>query len=284
MRIESIYKRYEPAVEPSVEDNTKCYWFIFSANKLLIKSTDEGCNIPFLKSLEELGILPVRTQYLGTLQGYPCYSAEVPPDITPPEGTAFNDLRSLYGVLDEDIFMLAGKAVQIVAWDQTHQYCGRCGAKTQQLEGERAKKCPECGLICYPRISPAVITAIIKDDKILLAHNKNFKGNMYSLIAGFLEPGETLEDCVRREIQEEVNIRVKNIRYFGSQPWPFPNSLMIGFTAEYDGGELCADGVEISEAGWFDIESLPELPSKLSIARKIIDWYIDRYSREDKNL
>ncbi|HEY5585326.1 MAG TPA: NAD(+) diphosphatase, partial [Ruminiclostridium sp.] len=166
------------------------------------------------------------------------------------------------------------KAFQIVSWDQTNQFCGRCGSSTQPQPSERAKICPKCGFISYPRICPATITAIFKDDKILLAHAAAFKGNLYSLIAGFLEPGETLEECVKREIMEEVSLKVKNIKYFGSQPWPFPNSMMIGFTAEYESGEITVDGVEISEAGWFGVDNLPELPFEMSIARKIINSYI----------
>ena len=168
--------------------------------------------------------------------------------------------------------------MQIVNWDQTHQYCGRCGCKTEDLPGERAKKCPACGFTSFPRISPATITAVLKGKSILLTHNRNFRGNIYSLIAGFVEPGETLEECVQREILEETSIQVKNIRYFASQPWPFPNSLMIGFTAEYEGGEVSVDGKELSDAAWFDVQKLPELPGKISIARKIIDWYIQNQS------
>jgi NAD+ diphosphatase len=191
----------------------------------------------------------------------------------------FKDLRSLYGALDEDIFLLAGKAVQIVSWDQTHQYCGRCGTNTEALEGERAKKCPACGSINYPRITPAVIVGIIKGNKILLARSAMSNTNRRSILAVFVEPGETLEECLQRETAEETGIQVKNIKYFGSQPWPFPNSLMVGFTAEYDSGEIHIDGTEIAEADWYDVKSLPdELPSKMSIARQIIDWFIDSFS------
>jgi NAD+ diphosphatase len=130
----------------------------------------------------------------------------------------------------------------------------------------------------YPRLSPAVITAVLKDNKILLSHYAAFKGNMHTIIAGFVEPGETLEECIKREILEEVGIQVRNIKYFGSQPWPFPNSLMIGFTAEYESGEISVDRTEISEAGWYDVNSLPELPPKMSIAREIIDWFIQSNS------
>lgn len=269
---ESIYKSYQPAVTFESVNNDHSYWFVFCSNKLLI-NPDE-CTVPCSKKLAELNISPVRTQYLGTLKGHPCYSVEVSPDIAVPEGMSFNELRSLYGILDEDIFILAGRAIQIVNWDQTHQYCGRCGHKTETLRDERAKKCPECGLINFPRISPAAITAVFKENKILLSHNAAFRGNIHSLIAGFVEPGETLEECIKREVFEEVGIRVKNIKYFGSQPWPFPNSLMIGFTAEHESGEISVDGKEISEAGWYDVNNLPELPPKMSIAREIIDRFM----------
>ncbi|MFC1949289.1 NAD(+) diphosphatase [Chloroflexota bacterium] len=273
---ESIYKYYQPAVTFESANNDYGYWFVFCLTKLLI--TINECSIPYLKSLAELNLSPVRTQYLGTLQGHSCHSAEVSPDTIVPEGMSFRELRSLYGVLDEDIFLLAGKAIQLVNWDQTHQYCGRCGHKTQTLQDERAKKCPVCGFISYPRISPAVITAVLKDNKILLSQYAAFKGNMHTVIAGFVEPGETLEECIKREILEEVGIQVRNIKYFGSQPWPFPNSLMIGFTAEYESGEISVDGKEISEAGWYDVNTLPELPPEMSIAREIINWFIQSNS------
>ncbi|MEE8414186.1 MAG: NAD(+) diphosphatase [Dehalococcoidales bacterium] len=276
MSRESIYKSYKPADAIESGHNDYGYWFVFCLNKLLIKPDD--CSIPYLTSLAELELSPVRTQYLGTLQGQPCHSAEVSPDTIPPGGMSFRELRSLYGLLNEDIFLLAGKAIQIVNWDQTHQYCGRCGHKTQTLQGERANKCQVCGFTSYPRLSPAVITAVLKDNKILLSHNAAFRGNMHSLIAGFVEPGETLEECVKRELLEEVGIQVKNVKYFGSQPWPFPNSLMIGFTAGYESGEISVDGKEVLEAGWYGVNNLPELPPEMSIAREIIDWFIQNNS------
>jgi NAD+ diphosphatase len=276
MSRESIYKRYQPAIMHESGYNDYSYWFVFCLNKLLIVNDKPG--IPYSKSLEEFNLSPLRTQYLGNLQGQPCYSAEVPPDTTAPEGMSFKELMSLYGVLDEDIYLLAGRAIQIVRWDQQHQYCGRCGHKTETLQGERAKKCPVCGFTSYPRLSPAVITAVFKDDKILLSHYAAFRGNMHTIIAGFVEPGETLEECIKREILEEVGIKVKNIKYFSSQPWPYPNSLMIGFTAEYESGEISVDRSEISDAGWYDVNNLPELPPKMSIAREMIDWFIQSVS------
>jgi len=273
---ESIYKRYQPEVDSDTTENVQAYWFAFSSGKLLVKADDSS--IPLLTSLAELELNPVRIQYLGTLYGLPCFSAELPPDISVPEDMSLSELRRLWGTLDEDIYLLAGKAIQIVDWDRNHQYCGRCGHQTEPMQGERARKCPECGLLNYPRLSPAVITAVLKEDKILLSHYAAFRGNMYTIIAGFVEPGETLEECVRREIAEEVGIKVKNIKYFGSQPWPFPNSLMIGFTADFESGEINVDGKEISEAGWYGADELPELPPKMSIAREIINWFVSTHS------
>lgn len=165
-------------------------------------------------------------------------------------------------------------------WDRTNQFCSRCGTKTLQKPGERGKECPECGELFYPRISPAVIVLIRKGHEILLARSPNFPPDMYSLIAGFVEPGETAEAAVIREIKEEVGIEVKNIRYFGTQAWPFPNSLMIGFTAEYKAGEIQPDGFEIEDAEWFSAEKLPSLPGKISISRKLIDHFLEEEGLE----
>jgi NAD+ diphosphatase len=275
---ESIYKHFKPAVKQPSGDNNPAYWFVFCSNKLLVLVEKDKATIPYFKRLSELNITPVRIQYLGTLHGRPCNSVEVTPETAVPKGMEFKELRPLFGILDEDLFLLAGKAIQIVSWDQTNQFCGRCGIRMETLEGERAKICPACRLINYPRISPATITAVTKGNKILLTHNAAFRGNIHSLIAGFVEPGETIEECVHREIFEEAGLKVKNLKYFGSQPWPFPNSLMIGFIAEYESGEISVDGQEITEAGWYDAGNLPELPGKMSIARKIIDWFVQNQS------
>ena len=272
----SIYKYYRPAVMPEQQNDNQAFWFVFCSNKLLVTVKADKYNIPCTSNLKEINLAPIRTQFLGTIKGHPCYSAEVSFETVAPEGMTFKELRPLFEVLDEDIFLLAGKALQIVNWDQTNQYCGRCGNKTETLQTERAKKCPNCGLLSYPRISPVTITAVLKNNSILLARNANRGGKFYSIIAGFVESGETLEECVQREILEEVGLKVKNIKYFNSQPWPFPHSLMIGFTAEYESGEILVDGNEIVEAGWYDVQNLPDLPGKMSIAREIIDWFIHK--------
>jgi len=222
-----------------------------------------------------LGISAVRTQYLGTLEGKPCYSAEIYPDIAAPSGMSFCDLRSTFAILEEDVWLLAGRALQIMNWEQTHQYCGRCGAAAVDDPEDRAKLCPRCGLKSFPRVAPAVIVAVTKGDRILLARAKRFPVKLYSVIAGFVEPGETLEECLVREVGEETGVEVGGLRYFGSQPWPFPHSLMIAFTAEWRGGDIRIDEREIVEAGWFKAGELPPIPDKVSIARRLIDWFVD---------
>lgn len=274
----SIYDRYMPALHAEPTDQP-AYWFVFLADtgSLLLNEQEGLAALPVATKIEEFGFTPIRSLYLGTLDGAPCYTAEAPKGTEAPNGYGFLPLRPLYDRLDEDLFHLAGRALQILNWDDTHRFCGRCGTTLTLADRDRAKVCPNCGLSHYPRLSPAVITAILKEGKILLAHAPHFPDNMYGLIAGFAEPGETLEDCVRRETMEEVGIQLGEIRYFGSQQWPFPNSLMIGFVAEYAGGEITVDGEEIEHADWFGPGELPNIPPKVSIARKIIDWYTEEY-------
>ena len=272
----SIYTHYKPDAPFKGENSRSTYWFIFNSNNLLINLKNDD-KIPFIRNIEDLNLTPLRSQYLGTLKGHPCYSIEVSPEAKAPDRMEFRDLRSLYEVLDEDIFLLAGKAIQIVNWDKNHQFCGKCGSPTETKKGEMAKICPECGFTSFARLSPAVITAIVKDGELLMAKH-GYRSNMYGLIAGFVEPGETIEEAVERETMEEVGLKVKNIKYFGSQPWPFPNSLMIGFTAEYESGAISVDGEEIIDAQWFKADEIPLMPSKMSIAGDLIDWFVECYS------
>ena len=211
---------------------------------------------------------------MGTLDNQFCCSAELPRDVKIPDGMALRGLRELYGTLDEDLFALSGRAVQVVEWDRTHQFCGHCATPMTQLPTERAKRCPNCGLVNYPRLSPAVIVLIKRGEELLLARAPHFPTGMHGLIAGFVEPGESLEDTIVREVHEEVGITIKHPRYFGSQPWPFPNSLMLGFIADYDAGEITIDPQELEVAAWFHKHNLPLIPPKISIARKLIDWFV----------
>jgi NAD+ diphosphatase len=189
-----------------------------------------------------------------------------------PENWQLLGLRDVFGVVETGLAALSGRAYQILEWDANHRYCGRCGTETVVRSDERSRACPSCGRTTYPPVSPAVMVLITDGGRrVLLARKAGWAPGRYSALAGFVEPGEMLEETVARETQEEVGVEVKNIRYFGSQPWPFPHSLMIAFTAEYAGGEITPDGVEIEEARWFDAAELPKLPPGISISRRLID-------------
>ncbi len=266
-----------PAIAPSTKKKEPAWWFLFREDKVLIKERNGITSVPYLQETMELPVKPIRKQYLGSLDGSPCFSGDLGDDVVPPEGMDFRGLRELFELLGEDMFGISGRAFQIVNWDRTHQYCGKCGTPTEDKSDERAKVCLKCGLIHYPRLSPAIIVAIIKDNRILLARSNRFPFRFYSVLAGFVEAGETFEECVKREVKEEVGIKVKNISYFGSQPWPFPNSLMVGFTADYCSGKITIDETEIKDAGWFTAHNLPSIPGKISIARRLIDWFVKEY-------
>lgn len=269
-----------PSAAPPAEDLKPSYWFVFNGERLLVSGLSGGPPLPFLPN----GSHPVpglgsSGRFIGTLEGFSCYAAEAQDDFAPPEGMSFRGLRSLFIDFGEDFFRIAGTARQLVTWDLTHRFCGACGARNEHGATERVKNCPRCGLMQFPRISPAVIAAVVRGDEILLARGAKFRApDVYSVLAGFVEVGETLEECVSREIAEEVGITVRNITYFSSQPWPFPDSLMVGFTAEWAAGEIAADGVEILEARWFSVRSMPKIPEKPSVARRLIDWFIEKNS------
>ncbi len=267
---------------PDGADRGPALWFVFQGDKLLVQPGDGRVVVPQAGDLAQLGITPLRQIYLGYLaeDGRPsldCYAVEAATGAALPAGLVADGLRTLAEPLGETLFAIAGRAVQILAWDRTHRFCGQCGTPTVALAHERAMRCPRCGLIAYPRLSPAIIIAVVRQTpagrELLLGRNHRFPRGRYSVLAGYVEPGETLEECAQREVAEEAGVRIRNIRYFGSQPWPFPNSLMIGFTAEYDGGELRLEESELAEAGWFRAGALPEVPPPTTIARRLIDWF-----------
>ncbi len=272
------------SITPPTELKEMAYWFVFRGYGLLIHEAEEPVQIPRVADVTALGLPILRQQYLGYLPGEQiihCYAAEVPPEVEAGEGMAFVGLRNLYGRLPDEIFWLGGRAVQIVDWDRTHQFCGQCGSPTENHPQERSKRCLQCGHTNYPRLAPAVIVAVTRAGtngcrELLLARGPRHRPGFYSILAGFVEPGESLEACVAREVKEEVGIDVQNIRYFGSQPWPFPHSLMIGFTAEYAGGDFVLQEDEIEEAGWYTADNLPNIPPPLSISRQLIDDFVVR--------
>ncbi len=215
--------------------------------------------------------------FLGLLDGAAMWGVDVPHGHDPADGAAA-DLFSYFGRSSETEWLVAGRAVQIIEWARTHRFCGRCGTPTELAPGERAMKCPACRLLAFPRLAPAMITLVTRgsgaDEEALLAQGVQFRGPMYSCLAGFVEPGESLEGAVAREVREEVGIEVTNIRYWGSQPWPFPHSLMLGFHADYAGGEIVCDPTEIIDAQWYRRDALPPIPPGISIARKLIDVWL----------
>ncbi len=269
---------FKPGFKISSTAPAGALWFVVHRGRLLLKEKDDILLIPDTEELKRIDLAPICRQYLGTLDGRACFAAEMPDTNRTTDGFNLIGLRETFGRLDEELIWVAGRANQLVDWSRNNRYCGQCGHQTRDKSGERAKICPACGLVNYPRLSPAVIVAVTRGDRLLLASNKRFKPGFYSVLAGFVEPGETLEDCVAREIKEEVGISVKNIRYFGSQPWPFPNSLMVGFLADHAGGEINANRSEITEAGWFEADNLPPIPPRITIARQLIDWFVDRNS------
>lgn len=275
--VEEEYMNFVPGVAPVKELSREDLCFVFYNNKMLFKTENNEINIPTRGVIEEIGVNMDSQHYLGCFNGICCYTNKIYDDFKLPKYVEFIDIKIAGLQIDEQLFFICGKASQVLNWSDTHKYCGRCGNKTEPSPSERAMVCPKCGLISYPRISPAIIVGVTKGDEILLAHNNNFPEGLFSIIAGFVEPGELFEECVKREVYEEVGIKVKNIKYFNNQPWPFPNSLMIGFTAEYESGEIMVDGVEIGEARWFKKDLLPNLPSNISIARKIIDFFISEH-------
>jgi NAD+ diphosphatase len=267
-----VAPRFQPSLTPPDDAHSGVVLLAVRGTELLV--VENGVPLPTAAHPEGLEVPAAATHYLGRLETLDCYAVDVEADAAPPEGMSFSPLRPLWTRLDEHEFALAGRALQIVEWHRTHRFCGSCGAPTELAEGERAMRCPECHLLAFPRVSPAIIVRVTRGDEILLAQGRRFPGVMYSVLAGFVEPGESLEQCVHREIGEEVGIEVENVRYFGSQPWPFPHSLMVGFTADYVSGELTPDPEEIADAGWYRADTMPPIPPSLSIARKLIDDWL----------
>ena len=257
--------------EASVQE---AYWLVRDEGAFLVSVVAGAA--PFHKAdwagAENPGVVA-----LGEWEGVPCFAVERA------AATALLDveridpsrewlpLRAIFGAHGEAAFALAGRASLLLDWQRNHRYCGRCATPTERQTHEYSQRCPTCGLIVYPRISPAVMVLVRDGARLLLARSPRFKPGVFSALAGFVEAGESLEDCARREVREEVGVEIANLRYFRSQPWPFPDSLMLAFFADYAGGELCLDPSEIETAGWFTLDALPILPDPVSIARRLID-------------
>ncbi len=270
----SLKTRFTPGTKSNESASFPSFWFIFQNEKLLVDISGNDMKSICTSSPNRLGFEPIFSQFLGQYGTTNCFVAEVREPTSPPPSTEFKGLRTLFGTIDDDFFILAGRAIQVLHWHKEHQFCGKCGSAMKNRETELAKICPACNFVSFPRLSPAVIMSITRGDHILLARSPRFSPGMYSTLAGFVEPGENLEEAVIREVREEVNIKISNISYVASQPWPFPHSIMIGFSAIYAGGEIEIDNFEIEDAQWFSVQNLPPLPSKITIARLLIDNFI----------
>ncbi len=247
------------------------FWFIFQGSQLLVSDSESAPTLPSGKTWRTLARHALRTHTLTSQRRYRGYAVEVDEAYVAPEGYRFTGLRTLFGVIDEDLLSLAGLAFQIIDWDRTHVFCSRCATPTEHAEHEQVRICPACQLRAYPRIAPVVMGLIVRNQEILLARSPHFAPGMYSAVAGFCEAGESLEEALHREIQEEVGVTVTDLQYFRSQPWPFPHSLMVAFVCEYESGIVVPQPSEIEDARWFSVDALPLLPHPVSIARKLID-------------
>jgi NAD+ diphosphatase len=260
-------------------------WFLCAENEVVLRR--ESCPalanglperaslLPSTAELRSIGLNPADGIFLGTLANEQCWALSYTGNKTAlPPALGLVGLRKLWSLLDETLFPIAGRANQLTYHYSTNLFCGRCGTRTERDPKDRAVKCPACSLAIWPRISPAIITLVRRGDEALLANSGRFPVPMFSTLAGFSETGETLEETLVREVREEVGLQVDNVRYFGSQPWPFPNSLMVGFTAQWRAGEITVDGEEIKEAHFFKATDLPMIPPRLSIARRLIDAWV----------
>lgn len=262
---------FSPVLEP--RDHPAPLTFAFRGDEML--SADGGFALTGDAACRANGIEPGSTVPVGLLDGVYCRAVALPAHATAAPGHAFRTLRRFFGATDDALLAVAFRGKQVAEWARTHRFCGACGGATHRMPGERAMKCAACGHAAYPRVSPAMMVLVRRGADILLA--RHARGPRWSALAGFLEAGESLEDAIHREVREEVGLEVAGLRYFASQSWPFPHSLMVAFTAEYAGGELRPDITEIAEARWHAPgDTLPELAPPQSVARALIEANLSR--------
>lgn len=261
----SIYEDYQIDFSDSYESDD-AYYFIFNDERELYLTEDNKIPTDFDKFDVNFKL------FIGKFKNKDAFVVNVKDNKT------FHNLKEVYDI-NKDIYLIAARAVLVGDWYASYQFCGRCGTKTMLDEKDMMLKCPSCGQMHYPRIAPAIIVAIRNDDKLLMAKHSYHENIRYALIAGFVEPGESIEEAVHREVSEEVGIKIKNLKYKRSQSWPFPNSLMFGFTAEYDSGEIKVDGDEILKAKWFEKDEIIRYESDISIS----DWLVQDFIDSDEN-
>lgn len=262
-----------PLIQPQVHPRT--HTLVCYRDRVLLR--DEDLALPDAATVAALGLAPEQFHALGLWDGRYYQCAWAAGEEAAPAGHSFHGMRSLFGTLPDDVMGLAGRACQIADWSRTHRYCGACATAMVSVAGERCYSCPSCGHAAYPRISPAMMVLIRKGDTVLLARHANAPYQRFTALAGFLEAGESAEEAVHREVYEEVGLRVHNLRYFSSQSWPFPHSLMIAFTADYLEGEIRVDPAEIAEARWFGPDDeWPEMSSSVSVAAALLQAHRPR--------
>ncbi|MCZ7575231.1 MAG: NAD(+) diphosphatase [Ardenticatenaceae bacterium] len=249
-------------------------WFAFRGRDLVLRRVGETLVVPAGPSLAAAGFPQGRAVSIGTLDGAPVFAVDLPPDAPLAPGFEAYGLRTLYGPLDDLTWRLAAYAAEVEHWTRTSRFCPQCGDPTEAEPADWGRRCTACGSVHYPRVSPCVIVLIHDGPRVLMVRQPHFPRGMYGLVAGFVEPGESLEECLRREVAEEVAIEVDDICYFGSQPWPFPHQLMVGFMARYAGGSVRMNDGELEHASWFHVDSLPGLPPRVSIARKLVEAFV----------
>ncbi len=249
-------------------------WFIVNKGHLYL--TAEGTLPQGKLSSLAMAAEPEQICLLGEYQQQPCYLLIDHDQVR--DESVWHSARSLLSQ-DEGLFQLAARALQVALFLQTHRFCGQCGSAMHLVNWELAALCSKCGHRCYPRIAPCVLVGITQPGKILLARSTRHKAGFFSILAGFVESAETLEQAAAREVKEEVGVEINNLRYMGSQPWPFPHSLMTGFTADYQGGDIICQPNEIAEAAWFDLNHLPEVPPVETLSGKIIRYLQQIHSK-----
>ncbi len=258
---------FTPAASPPRAPTARQWSLAFVGNQLLLPEA-----APAEALLQPAPPLPWHAEaasqhYLGRLDGLDCWALQL---AAPPPGWQAGPLRAAMLRLDPALAGLAGRAAQVLEWDRAHRFCGVCATPTQAQAGERSRSCPACRHVVYPRISPAMMVLVHRPGQLLLARSPHYTPGMYSALAGFVEAGESLEECVHREVQEEVGVRITDLRYFGSQSWPFPHSLMVAYTALWLDGEIVPQPVEIEDAQWFSLGRMPPVPPRFSIAGHLI--------------
>ncbi len=252
----------------------KKYYFVFCKDAVLLEKQADGSYTIPLTEEPPTEVKPWTTMLrIPPLDGFEVVSYVIDAPVTDSDRYEMCVLRQSYYKLPYEQYLKAGKCAELIYWDQNTKFCGVCGG-TMKFHTDISKRCERCGKEVWPQLATAIIVLIHRGDEVLLAKGRNFKRDFYGLVAGFVETGETLEEAVVREVMEETGIKIKNIRYFGSQPWPYPSGLMVGFQADYESGEIHIQQEELRKAGWFNRNNLPNLPEKLSIARKLIDDWL----------